>query len=103
MKYLNVLDLGDVTTNTVDPFQVTFSELPLSGTSIVSVKRFVLGAETVSVDIVANALISGQTVTVSNIWVTETKAANIYRVQIIAKATDGSVVKEANAITNVLY
>jgi len=103
MDYVNRVVLKNVTTNTTDPFTVTFLGLPDSDTSIVSAKRFVVDNDITSVDISGNVTISGQIATCTSIWGSETKVPGRFRVQIVAKADDNSIVQEINVMVTIPY
>jgi hypothetical protein len=105
MAYQNPFDLGTVTKNTITPFAITFLKLPASGTEIISVKRFVFGLDGSSVNMTSVAVISGQRVTVPNVWMSigDTPPRGRFRIQVIAKSSDGAVQDEANVIGLLTY
>lgn len=83
----------------VVPITQTFTALQnVAGNALLSALRFnVHDANDAGLDISTIASISGNIVMLSNLWLsTDTPAEGEYRVQLIARNTDGSIQQEFN-------
>lgn len=105
-EYVNLISFGNVSVNVKDPFDVTLESLAVSNTELVSAMRYDYpdAEDDAGVDVSAFVTVSGQIVTVADIWaVSETsKSTGVKRLCVVARNTNASAVDEVNILFNVV-
>jgi hypothetical protein len=106
MTFVHELAREPVTIREVLPFDITFEDLDstLSTNKVKSARRFDLSnsADT-GTDIKALTSVTGNKVLLMNIWLdSETPAAGVYQIQILASDATEDTIAEANVVQEVL-
>lgn len=85
MSYVNPFVLPTISTNEIIPLEVTFTDFPSSGNTVITALRFNIANPTdLGMSVTSVVTISANVVTVANLWISgDTPVVGQYRIQLV--------------------